>query len=522
MLIGKNFGRYHILEQLGEGGMAMVYKAYDTRLEREVAINLIRKEAFSPEVLERVLKRFEREAKALARLSHTHIINVHDYGEYEGSPYIVMEYMPGGTLKEQLGAPMPPAEAARLLRPIAQALAHAHREGIIHRDVKPSNILIDKNGAPKLTDFGIARILELGADATALTGTGMGVGTPEYMAPEQGLGQDVDARTDIYALGVVLYEMVTGVKPYQADTPMAVVIKHIHDPLPRPSGFVAGLPAAVEQTLVKALAKEPENRYQDMDLLAIAFDEVAKGKLEQIRDEDVTTDYLMTRLGDKESDNNRPGTVSSKRIKRWVWAVGGTALVVLILFMLIRWFVPGIRLFSILATNTPTATINPTSSNTIPPTATNTYTQIPTATQTSTMEPTTTYTITTSPTYTLSPTRSPTRTPTPVPSLAPVISNVRLRYDKTSNGMVVYQDIYYQDVNGDAYWLDYTLVSTTADSVTIKDGSTRSSSSQQKSGAVDTGVWTCGSGKYSVTLQITVLDEAGHRSNALVYTMNCE
>ena len=141
-LIGQSIGRYHILEQLGEGGMATVYKAYDTRLERDVAVKVLRTELFAPSVFERILKRFEREAKALGKLSHPNIVNVHDYGEHDNQPYLVMEYLPGGTLKDKLGRPMPWQEAVRLLIPIAEALAYAHEHGILHRDVKPSNILL--------------------------------------------------------------------------------------------------------------------------------------------------------------------------------------------------------------------------------------------------------------------------------------------------------------------------------------------------------------------------------------------
>ncbi|MBT7191915.1 MAG: protein kinase, partial [Anaerolineae bacterium] len=277
-LIGKYLDRYHILEQLGEGGMATVYKAFDTRLERDVAIKVIRTELFGKAVIERILKRFEREAKALARLSHPNIVKVHDYGEYEDAPYLVLEYLPGGTLKDKLkGTPMDWEVAFRLLLPVVRALSVAHREKIIHRDLKPSNILLTDGGEPLLTDFGIAKILELD-DGQTLTGTGVGVGTPEYMAPEQGLGKDVDARADIYALGVVLYEMITGRKPYTADTPMAVVFKHVSDPLPRPTEYVPKLALQAEKVLLKTLAKEPKNRYQNMQELAQAIEIALRGK----------------------------------------------------------------------------------------------------------------------------------------------------------------------------------------------------------------------------------------------------
>jgi len=216
-LIGQSLGRYHILEQLGEGGMATVYKAYDTRLERDVAVKLIRKSAFSEEVLERMLRRFDREAKALAKLTHPNIVSIIDYGEFEGSPYLIMPYLPGGTLKQHLGKPISWQESARLLAPIARALQYAHEQGIVHRDIKPSNILITKSGEPMLSDFGIAKVLD-NEEATNLTMSGTGVGTPEYMAPEQWTGQ-ATAQSDIYSLGVVFYEMVAGRKPYMADTP---------------------------------------------------------------------------------------------------------------------------------------------------------------------------------------------------------------------------------------------------------------------------------------------------------------
>ena len=258
--------------------MATVYKAFDTRLEREVAIKVVRRKAFPEEKIERILKRFEREAKALAKLNHANIVPIIDSGEEDGTPYLVMGYIPGGTLKERLrGQPIPWQEAAQLLAPIARALAYSHKKGIIHRDIKPSNILITEENELMLTDFGIARVLQ-SEETVDLTGTGMGVGTPEYMAPEQGLGHKVDHRADIYALGIVLYEMVTGRKPFQADTPMAVIIKQINDPLPRPTLFIPELPKEVELILLKALAKNPDNRYQSMENFFTALEGLLDGK----------------------------------------------------------------------------------------------------------------------------------------------------------------------------------------------------------------------------------------------------
>lgn len=271
-LIGQSFGRYHILEQLGEGGMATVFKAYDTRLERDVAIKVIRRSAFPVEQHELVLKRFEREAKALAKLNHPNIVNVIDYGDYEEAPYLVMPFFPGGTLKQHLGKPIPWQEAIRLLLPIAHALQYAHEQGIIHRDVKPSNILITRSGEPMLSDFGIAKILE-GGEVTALTGTGVGVGTPEYMAPEQWTGQAC-VQSDVYSLGVVFYELVTGRKPFVADTPAAILLMQATEPLPRPSKYLPDLPEKVERILLKALARDPQDRYQTMGEFAAAIEGV--------------------------------------------------------------------------------------------------------------------------------------------------------------------------------------------------------------------------------------------------------
>ncbi|MBN2385534.1 MAG: serine/threonine protein kinase [Anaerolineales bacterium] len=266
--IGHSLGRYHILEQLGEGGMATVYRAYDTRLERDVAVKVIRTDLFGPAVLGQILKRFTVEARVLARLTHPNILHVHDFGEQDGTPFLVMDYLPGGTLK-RIPKPLAWGEAARLLLPIAHALRYAHAQGIVHRDVKPSNILVTEGGEPLLSDFGIAKILQV-EETTAVTGTGVGVGTPEYMAPEQWTGQAVP-QSDIYSLGVVFYELVTGRKPYMADTPAAILLKQATEPLPSPRRYVPDLPERVEKVLLKALTKNIEDRYADMGTFAGAL-----------------------------------------------------------------------------------------------------------------------------------------------------------------------------------------------------------------------------------------------------------
>ena len=217
-------------------------------------------------MLDEMMKRFEREARALAKLSHPNIVPVYDYGEYEGAPYLVMEYIPGGVLNLKRSTPMPWQEAVRIILPIAQARAYAHEQNIVHRDIKPSNILITGRGLPLLSDFGIAKILE-SDENTTLTGAGMTIGTPDYMAPEQWTGQ-ASPKSDIYSLGVVLYELVTGHKPYTADTPVAIMLKQINDPLPRPRQFSPDRPEELENMLVKALAKKPDDRFPTMGKFA--------------------------------------------------------------------------------------------------------------------------------------------------------------------------------------------------------------------------------------------------------------
>jgi len=368
-LIGLSLGRYHILEQLGEGGMATVYKAYDTHLERNVAIKVILP---TRQHSEKFLKRFQLEARALAKLSHPNIVGVIDYGEQDGIPYLVMEYLPGGTLKRKMVKPMPWQEAIRLLGPIARGLAAAHKQGIIHRDVKPSNILLTDTGEPMLTDFGIAKMVEA-EETTDLTGTGVGVGTPEYMSPEQAQGKTVDARADIYSLGVVLYELVTGRKPYQADTPMAVVWKLASEPLPRPRLFTPELPEQVEQLLLKALAKQPVDRFEDTNQFAQGL-------------EKLLTSPVQTGLSRKAKEPSKRRQVFSRRI---YFIIGGILLGI-VLLTVGDWLArigrlgqgPLARLATATSTFTPTFTITPSTTASFTPTPahtpTITFTRTPT------------------------------------------------------------------------------------------------------------------------------------------------
>ncbi len=256
-LIGQHMGPYRVLEQIGSGGMATVYKAYQPAMDRYVAIKVIASHFVQDEMF---LERFRREAQAVAKLEHAHILPVYDSGEAEDRPYLVMRYLEAGTLKDRMAEePLPLSEVNRVVGQVGSALDYAHRMGVIHRDVKPANVLLDAEGDAFLTDFGLAKMVESSAK---LTGTGVGIGTPAYMSPEQGKGAKVDSRADVYSLGVMLYEMVTGRAPYEAETPLAVVLKHITEPLPLPRSVRPDLPEDVERVILRALAKEPDDRFQ--------------------------------------------------------------------------------------------------------------------------------------------------------------------------------------------------------------------------------------------------------------------
>lgn len=237
----------------GLGKMPAVYKAYQAGVDRYVALKVLPRQLSEES---QFIGRFEQEAKVLVGLQHPHILPVFDFGEEEGYTYIVMPLIEADTLADKLqGQPRSLDEIERIISQIGDALDYAHSKGLIHRDIKPSNILLDERGNCLLTDFGIAKIYE----ATAkFTKTGGLIGTPNYMSPEQGSGERVDRRTDIYSLGVVLYEMVTGQVPFRAETPVAVVLKHIQAPLPPPRTLNPSLPEAIERVVLKALAKNGE------------------------------------------------------------------------------------------------------------------------------------------------------------------------------------------------------------------------------------------------------------------------
>ena len=256
--IGKTIGVYQVVEQVGRGGMATVFKAYQPSMDRYVAIKILPSHFTQDESF---VGRFTQEARTLARLEHPHILPVHDYGEQEGTTYLVMRYVEAGTLKDLVtrDGPMELKEAARVLGQVGGALDYAHSQDVIHRDIKPSNVLVDERGNTFLTDFGIAKLV---AETAQFTASGAVIGTPAYMSPEQGMGQPVDYRCDIYSLGVVLYELITGRVPYEAETPLAVLLKHVNDPLPLPRQIRPDLPEAVERVILKAMAKAPDDRFQ--------------------------------------------------------------------------------------------------------------------------------------------------------------------------------------------------------------------------------------------------------------------
>jgi serine/threonine-protein kinase len=366
----ERIGRYELKAELGRGGMATVYRAYDPSFEREVAIKILPREFLHDP---RFLDRFTREAKTIAALEHTAIVSVYDFGEQDGQPYLVMRLMTGGSLADRLKqGPIPLLEAARIFSRLAPALDKAHGLGIIHRDLKPGNILFDADGDPYISDFGIAKLTEATA---SLTGDRI-LGTPAYMSPEQARGQrDLDGRSDIYALGAIVFQMLTGRLPYEADTPMALAIKHLTEPTPRILEARPDLPPACEDVIQKAMAKDRTQRFSSANGLAEALATTA-----------ISRPPASVSAAQLPTERLRPTLRLGRRV--WIAAAAG-ALAILTLGAVLwlgrgheRGVVGGLAPTSIGIASTLVSTATPkvqTPSPAVPPTVTPTPTARPTA-----------------------------------------------------------------------------------------------------------------------------------------------
>jgi serine/threonine protein kinase len=341
-LSGRSFGPYRIVAPLGAGGMAAVYKASQPAVDRHVALKVLPRH-FAQD--REFLGRFEQEATILASLQHPHILPVHDYGESDGFTFIVMPFIKTGTLADAIDEhPLPLAQIIRVITQVGDALDYAHARGLVHRDVKPSNILIDERGNCLLADFGIAKILE-GADK--LTATGGLIGTPKYMSPEQGMGQAVDGRSDLYSLGVVLYEMATGRAPYEAETPIAVVLKHIRDPMPLPRAINPAMPEALERVILRAIHKEPSERFDSGAAMAEGTEALASTKTPDTQDATTLQAVLPPLPAGGVSRVSLPDAAATvaaptgHTTPRRRWRTGALAAAAVILLLLLWWRLPG-------------------------------------------------------------------------------------------------------------------------------------------------------------------------------------
>ena len=250
--------RYKVLEKVGEGGMARVYRGMDTKLNRQVAVKILY-EQFAGDA--DFLRRFKQEAKAAARLTHPNIVNIYDEGEEDNIHYIIMEYVEGYTLKDlvQRDGRLKPEESVQIVIQICDALAHAHSQNVIHRDIKPQNIIMTEDGRVKVTDFGIARAT---ADTTITYGRSL-LGSVYYSSPEQARGYSTDSKSDIYSLGVLFYEMLTGVVPFSGESPISVALKHLQDDVVPPRSLIPELPAFLEGVILKTMRKDRQLRYNN-------------------------------------------------------------------------------------------------------------------------------------------------------------------------------------------------------------------------------------------------------------------
>jgi serine/threonine protein kinase len=270
-LVGKTVGKFEIKEPVGEGGMATVYKAFDTTLRRTVALKtLLPYLAADPELVQR----FQREAVTAANLKHPNIVVIHEVNTHEGQDYIVMEFLEGVTVRQEIQrlTALPLPRVCKILSQLASALDYAHAQGLIHRDIKPANVILGDGDHATLTDFGLVKASTAGVQ---LTQVGTTVGTLEYMSPEQVIGDEIDHRSDIYSLGVLVYEMLVGRVPYKGHTPIEVLHNLVYDPPTPPRQVNPDVPPQVEQVVLKALAKRPEDRYQSAGELARSFERAA-------------------------------------------------------------------------------------------------------------------------------------------------------------------------------------------------------------------------------------------------------
>ncbi len=328
-------GRYQVEAQIGIGGMASVFRAEDIQLGRKVAVKVLHAQyAEDGEFVER----FRREAKAAAQLQHPGIVAVYDTGSWDGTWYIAMELLEGPTLKERLNREgrIQPAEAVALTEQILKAVRAAHRDGIIHRDLKPHNVILDDAGHPKVTDFGIAR-----RGASDMTATGSVLGTAHYLAPEQAQGEVITPRTDLYSVGVVLYEMLTGRTPFEGDSAVSIALAHVNNEPRSPRSIVPEITPALDAVVMRSLAKRPSDRFADADAFLAALSDASRG-IAPIYNP-VTGEQGVTSAGDRRHGDRRTGQMDAIVLeddRPWwkkPWAIGlmALALIALIVGLLI-------------------------------------------------------------------------------------------------------------------------------------------------------------------------------------------